>query len=135
MGVSPCTESVSSFSLAMFSLSLWLCSSCSESSIVSSSVSPCSESVSSYSTPIPLCIPFLLIGGIDTVVGIFTPFCPAYIFVGRAKIVELIFKFEESLCVTYVCSFKDHSKGWRNVQCVQVNMFIFKNVYIHHSLS
>merc|ERR1712208_25774 len=114
----------------------------SESSIVSSSVSPCSESVSSYSTPIPLCLPaFLLIGGIDTVVGIliggidtvvgtFTPFCPAYIFVGGLKIVELIFKFEESLCVTYICSFKDHSKGWRNVQCEQVYMFVFKNVYI-----
>merc|ERR1712208_225852 len=103
--------------------------------IVSSSVSPCSESVSSYSTPIPLCLPTFLIGGIDTVVGIFTPFCPAYIFVGGLKIVELIFKFEESLCLTYICSFKDHSKGWRNVQCERVNMFVFKNVYIHHSLS
>merc|ERR1712236_33907 len=98
--VSPCSESVSSLSLPIFSPSLWLCSSCSEPSI-SSSVSPCSESVSSYSTPIPLCLPaFLLIGGIDTVVGILiAPFCPAYIFVGGLKIVELIFKFDESLCL------------------------------------
>merc|ERR1712208_184955 len=104
----------------------------------SSSVSSCSESVSSYSTPLPLCLAaFLLIGGIDTVVGILiAPFCPAYIFVRGLKIVELIFKFEESLCLTYICSFKDHSKGWQNVQCEQVNMFVFfKNVYIHHRLS
>merc|ERR1711947_53472 len=74
---------------------------------------------------LPSC--FLLIGGIDTVVGILiAPFCPAYIFVGGLKIVELIFKFEESLCLTYICSFKDHSKGWQNVQCEQVNMFVFK---------
>merc|ERR1712055_753339 len=85
----------------------------------------CSESVSSYSTPIPLCLAaFLLIGGIDTVVGILiAPFCPAYIFVGGLKI-------EESLCLTYICSFKDHSKGWRNVQCEQVNMFVFLKMYI-----